>query len=95
MKGIEPCEMCGRYDGDNKEKWEKRENEISQINLILTGILFANKSTKRQEEIFLAKYYIGRENLTVIGDDFNISKSTVKEHLDRATDLISNIIKSI
>jgi|TARA_Y100000310_G_scaffold249715_1_gene255796 predicted DNA-binding protein YlxM (UPF0122 family) len=95
MEYTEPCPMCGRYDGDLKEKWEKREKEISQINLILAGIHFADKSTKRQLEIFMAKYYHGRESLAQIADDFNISKITVKEHLDNAIDLLSDLIKSL
>ena len=92
---VEPCPMCGRYDGDNKDRWEKRESEVSQINLIIAGILFTEKSTIRQREIFLAKYYIGRDSLSLIGEDFGISKNTVKEHLDKATDLLSDLIKSI
>jgi len=95
MNKVEPCPMCGRYDGDNKEKWEKRSVEINKMNLIVAGILFAEKSTTRQKEIFMAKYYLERETLREIADDFNISHMTAKEHLDNATDLLTDIIKHL
>lgn len=95
MNQVEPCPMCGRHDGDNIDKWNKRTNEINKMNLILAGILLAEKSTTRQKEIFMAKYYFKRETLREIADDYNISPMTVKEHLDNATDLLTDIIKSI
>jgi len=95
MQKVEPCPMCGRFDGDSKEKWERREDEIDKINLILAGILFSDKATTRQKEIFMAKYYFSRGSLEQIGDDFDLNKMTVKEHLDKATDLLADTINTL
>jgi len=95
MNKIEPCEMCGRYDGDHKDKWDIKELENDKMNLLLAGILFAQEATHRQIEIFMAKYYIGRESYTAIGHDFGISRQSVADAMDRACINITNIIKRI
>ena len=87
--------MCGRYDGDLNDKWSRRDKETDKIRLILAGIMFKEKSTLRQCEIFMAKYYHDRGSLSNIADDFNITKQVVKEHLDKATDLLTDLMKSI
>ena len=95
MNKIEPCEMCGRYDGDMKEKWQVRKLEVDKMNLLLAGILFAQNATSRQIELFMAKYYIGRESYSDIGRDFGISKQTVAETIDRSCDIITEIINKL
>lgn len=95
MNKIEPCEMCGRYDGDHKERWDIKELENNKMNLLLAGILFAQEATHRQIEIFMAKYYIGRESISDIGRDFGISKQTVAETIDRSCEIITKIIKRL
>ena len=95
MNKIEPCEMCGRYDGDMKEKWQVRKLEVDKMNLLLAGILFAQNATSRQIEIFMAKYYIGRESYSEIGRDFGISKQSVADAMDRACIAITNILTKV
>ena len=95
MNKIEPCEMCGRYDGDHKDKWQVKELESDKMNLLIAGILFAQEATHRQKEIFMAKYYIGRESYTAIAHDFGISRQSVADAMDRACINITNIIKRI
>ena len=87
--------MCGRYDGDMKEKWQVRELEVDKMNLLLAGILFAQNATSRQIELFMAKYYIGRESYSDIGRDFGISKQAVADAIDRSCDIITNIINKL
>ena len=95
MNKIEPCELCGRHDNDNKERWQVRELEVDKMNLLLAGILFAQNATHRQIELFMAKYYIGRESYSDIGRDFGIAKQTVAETIDRSCDIITNIINKL
>jgi len=95
MNKIEPCEMCGRYDGDHKDKWDIKELENDKMNLLLAGILFAQEATHRQIEIFMAKYYIGRESYSDIGRDFGISKQSVAKTIDRSCDIITEIIHKL
>ena len=95
MNKIEPCEMCGRYDGDMKEKWQVRKIEVDKMNLLLAGILFAQNATSRQIELFMSKYYIGRESYSDIGRDFGISKQAVADAIDRSCDIITNIINKL
>tara|TARA_B100000902_G_scaffold245285_1_gene232229 strand:+ start:219 stop:512 length:294 start_codon:yes stop_codon:yes gene_type:complete len=95
MDKIEPCEMCGRYDGDNKERWEIRKLEVDKINLLLAGVLFVQNATSRQIELFMAKYYIGRESYSDIGRDFGISKQSVAKTIDRSCDIITDIIHKL
>ena len=95
MNKIEPCEMCGRYDGDMKEKWQVRKLDVHKMNLLLAGILFAQNATSRQIELFMAKYYIGRESYSDIGRDFGISKQAVADAIDRSCDIITNIINKL
>ena len=95
MDKIEPCEMCGRYDGDNKQRWEIRKLEVDKMNLLLAGVLFAQNATSRQIELFMAKYYIGRESYSDIGRDFGISIQAVAEAIDRSCDIITNIISKL
>ena len=95
MNKIEPCELCGRHDNDNKERWQVRELEVDKMNLLLAGILFAQNATHRQIEIFMAKYYIGRESYTQIGYDFGISKQSVAKTIDRSCDIITDIIHKL
>ena len=87
--------MCGRYDGDMKEKWQVRKLEVDKMNLLLAGILFAQNATSRQIELFIAKYYIGRESYSDIGRDFGISKQAVADAIDRSCDIITNIINKL
>ena len=95
MNKVEPCEMCGRYDGDHKDKWEIKELENDKMNLLIAGILFAQEATHRQIEIFMAKYYIGRESYTQIGHDFGISRQSVSDAMDRACIAITNILTKV
>ena len=95
MNKVEPCEMCGRYDGDMKEKWQVRKLEVDKMNLLLAGIQFAQNATHRQIEIFMAKYYIGRESYSEIGRDFGISKQSVADAMDRACIAITNILTKV
>lgn len=95
MNKVEPCELCGRYDGDHKESWRVRELEVDKMNLLLAGILFAQNATSRQIEIFMAKYYIGRESYTQIGHDFGISRQSVADAMDRACIAITNILEKV
>jgi|DEB0MinimDraft_4_1074332.scaffolds.fasta_scaffold14267_6 hypothetical protein len=95
MNKIEPCEMCGRYDGDHKERWDIKELENNKMNLLLAGILFAQEATHRQIELFMAKYYIGRESYDDIGRDFQISKQSVAKTIDRSCDILTNIINRL
>lgn len=95
MNKIEPCEMCGRYDGDHKERWDIKELENNKMNLLLAGILFAQEATHRQIELFMAKYYIGRESYSDIARDFQISKQGVADAIDRSCEIITNIIKRL
>tara|TARA_R110000823_G_scaffold300730_1_gene421563 strand:- start:242 stop:541 length:300 start_codon:yes stop_codon:yes gene_type:complete len=95
MNKIEPCELCGRHDSDNKERWQVRELEVDKMNLLLTGILFAQNATSRQIEIFMAKYYIGRESYTQIGHDFGISRQSVADAMDRACIAITKILEKV
>tara|TARA_R110002020_G_scaffold352987_1_gene565953 strand:- start:7323 stop:7616 length:294 start_codon:yes stop_codon:yes gene_type:complete len=95
MNKIEPCEMCGRYDGDHKDKWDIKELENNKMNLLLAGILFAQEATHRQIELFMAKYYIGRESYDEIGRDFEISKQSVAKTIDRSCDILTNIINKL
>ncbi len=87
--------MCGRYDGDMKEKWQVRKLEVDKMNLLLAGILFAQNATSRQIELFMAKYYIGRDSYSDIGRDFGISKQAVADAIDRSCDIITNIINKL
>mgnify|MGYP003646354617 FL=1 len=95
MYKVKPCELCGRYDGDHKESWRVRELEVDKMNLLLAGILFAQNATSRQIEIFMAKYYIGRESYTQIGHDFGISRQSVADAMDRACIAITNILEKV
>lgn len=95
MNKIEPCELCGRHDNDNKERWRVRELEVDKMNLLLAGILFSQNATSRQIEIFMAKYYIGRESYSEIGRDFGISKQSVADAMDRACIAITNILEKV
>ena len=95
MNKVKPCELCGRYDGDHKESWRVRELEVDKMNLLLAGILFAQNATSRQIEIFMAKYYIGRESYTQIGHDFGISRQAVADAMDRACIAITNILEKV
>lgn len=95
MNKIEPCELCGRHDNDNKERWQVRELEVDKMNLLLAGILFSQNATSRQIEIFMAKYYIGRESYSEIGRDFGISKQSVADAMDRACIAITNILEKV
>ena len=95
MNKVEPCEMCGRYDGDHKDKWEIKELENDKMNLLIAGILFAQEATHRQIELFMAKYYIGRESYSDIARDFQISKQGVADAIDRSSEIITNIIKRL
>ena len=95
MNKVEPCEMCGRYDGDHKDKWDIKELENNKMNLLLAGILFAQEATHRQIELFMAKYYIGRESYDEIGRDFEISKQSVAKTIDRSCDILTNIINKL
>ena len=95
MNKIEPCEMCGRYDGDHKERWDIKELENNKMNLLLAGILFSQNATSRQIEIFMAKYYIGRESYSEIGRDFGISKQSAADAMDRACIAITNILEKV
>ena len=65
------------------------------MNLLLAGILFAQNATSRQIEIFMAKYYIGRESYSEIGRDFGISKQSVADAMDRACIAITNILTKV
>ena len=87
--------MCGRYDGDMKEKWQVRKLEVDKMNLLLAGILFAQNATSRQIELFMAKYYIGRDSYSDIGRDFGISKQAVAKAIDRSCDIITEIINKL
>ena len=87
--------MCGRYEGDMKEKWQVRKLEVDKMNLLLAGILFAQNATSRQIELFMAKYYIGRDSYSDIGRDFGISKQAVADAIDRSCDIITNIINKL
>ena len=95
MNKVKPCELCGRADGAHKESWRVRELEVDKMNLLLAGILFAQNATSRQIEIFMAKYYIGRESYTQIGHDFGISRQSVADAMDRACIAITNILEKV
>jgi len=92
---IDPCPMCGRYDGDMQEKLERREWERDRINLVLTGIKLCgdNGLSARQMDVFMARFYLGMESYEHIANNLGISKATVQTHLDRAMDKVTEIVK--